>query len=335
MMQNRFTESKDFLAAILDGLPVGVIAFNMQGAITMCNDRLIQSLGIDKTSSQLLEGNILPYLRELPELHQTVVQCLTEHRNPFLFDALPFLDRYLSIAGRRIPNGMVLTVEDVTSKKQQESDNLNAILQAQENERQRMAREIHDGIGPILSTIKLHLGSLYKEVGEVSAKTKARMVTMSELIQEVATDIRDISHTLMPSVLTDLGLVAALENMCRKADNAGVIDVKFFHSGFHERMESSLALGVFRIAQELLNNALKHAKAEQINVQLVKHPHSIMLTVEDDGDGFDDDPDGSPAEAGIGLRNVETRTAALGGQFHLEAQLGHGVLATIEIPILS
>lgn len=97
MMQNRFSESNEFLAAILEGLPLGVIAFNMQGAITMCNQRSIQSLGIEKSPSQLLEKNILPYLRELPELHQMVVQCLTDHRSPFLFDPLPFQERYLGM----------------------------------------------------------------------------------------------------------------------------------------------------------------------------------------------------------------------------------------------
>ena len=137
----------------------------------------------------------------------------------------------------------------------------------------------------------------------------------------------------MPSVLTDLGLVAALENMCRKADMAGEIEVKFFHTGFHDRLDTSLELGIFRIAQELLNNAFKHANAQQITLQLVKHPHSIMLTLEDDGEGFDYDLEYDLMHHGIGLRNVETRTAALGGQFHLEAQLGQGVLATIEIPL--
>jgi two-component system NarL family sensor kinase len=153
-----------------------------------------------------------------------------------------------------------------------------------------------------------------------------------QLIDSMAIEMRSISHSLMPRVLEDFGLVDALENLCNKLDNTNKIKVSFLNVGVNKRCDKLVELGLYRITQELINNAIKHSKAQTIQVQLIHRSDSLMLMVEDDGIGFDlnnikDD------DEGIGLLNVESRAKAFGGDFFLDTADGRGVIATIEIPI--
>ncbi len=332
-MQNNFTETHEFLVSIIGNVPYGIIAVDMEGYIIMCNEKALAHLNIEKTVNEALETYFTDYLAELPSFRNILENRLISGRKAFDLNAIPFHENYLTIKSRRILNGMIITIEDVTYSKELENFNLNAMLKGQESERRRLAKEIHDGIGPLMSTIKLHLDTVQSELEDVPPKVLKKINSMGELIHEVADDIRNISHALMPSALIDLGLVAALDNLCQKANDSGKIQVNFYHSGMENRIEQNMALGIFRITQELLNNAFKYAQANIINIQLIKHPESIMLMVEDDGIGFDKNRLKDQIGNGIGLRNIQTRAKTLGGHFNLDTQVGKGVLATVEIPL--
>ena len=334
MMQNNiYTETPEFLVAILEALPFGIVAIDMNGYITMCNEQVLIELNIKKKIAGVVEKHFSNYLENVPILKEMLENRLAKGGKPFDLTAIPFYEKRLTIRGRTILNGMIITIENVTHAKEQERSNLNAMLEGQETERRRLSREIHDGIGPVMSTIKLHLDAVKSELKEVPEKTLKKINSMSELIHGIADDIRSISHALMPGALVDLGLVAALDNLCQKANESEKVQVNFYHSGMEKRLDIKLALGLFRIAQELLNNAFKYAQASTINVQLIKHPESIMLMVEDDGIGFDKTQIKDLINNGIGLRNIQTRSRALNGHFNIDTQEGRGVLATIEIPL--
>jgi signal transduction histidine kinase len=206
-------------------------------------------------------------------------------------------------------------------------------LEGQENERRRLAKDIHDGIGPLMSTIKMNIESCKKDMGDASEKTLKKMENVEELIQEVANDIRGISHALVPSALNDFGLISTLENLILKANHSETINIKFFNSGMNQRLDPLMELGLYRIIQELLNNALKYSKAKNITIQIIKHPKDITLTVEDDGVGFNKENMPELINSGIGLRNIETRTIAMGGVFSIDTSPGNGVMSTIEVPL--
>ncbi|MBN2521496.1 MAG: sensor histidine kinase, partial [Bacteroidales bacterium] len=199
-------------------------------------------------------------------------------------------------------------------------------------ERKRIAREIHDGIGPLLSTIKIYLESASDDLKEgKNNKVFEKIANITQMIDSVAIDIRSISHDLMPRVLEDFGLVAALENLCDKMNKLNKINVTFYTSGINGRFKK-LEFGIYRIAQELMNNAFKHSEAKNLTLQLIQHKNSIVLMTEDNGIGFDLVKI-TKENTGIGLKNVEARVKALGGILDIDTAIGRGVTTTIEIPI--
>ena len=330
---DNFTETYDFLVAIIGNVPFGIIALDLDGEVTMCNELALKHLNIDKTANQLIEKELLNHISAVPELSEILVKCLDKGRKPFNLLALHLNDSYLNIKGRNILNGMIISIEDITKAKEMELANLTSMLEGQETERRRLAKELHDGIGPLMSTIKLNLDGVKSELSNKYPKASKKIAAMEDLVQTVATDLRGISHALMPSAIVDFGLVTALQNLCMKANDSEKVAVDFYHSGITERLDSNIELGLFRITQELLNNAFKYAQAKAIHVQLIQHKDSIMLTVEDDGVGFEPKKLKELVDKGIGLQNIQTRVETLGGMVHIETQLGQGVMTTIEIPL--
>ncbi len=317
--------------AILQGLPYGILAIGPAGQILFHNEMSLALLSI-KAASGLAD---LSQLDSLPELSAALQESRkTQPASPFQLFAVPFGALFLNFQARPLPaGGLILSIEDVTRSRQAERHTLRTILDAQEGQRRKLSKEMHDGIGPLISTIKLNLDALAMEIGQPSPKASQMIESITELLQTMSKDIRSISHNLMPSVLVDFGLVAALENLCQRVNSSGKVQANFFHAGMKERLDPKLALGMYRIAQELMHNAVKHARADVINVQLIKHPDSIVLMVEDDGIGFQPQELEERPDKGIGLQNIQTRAKSLGGTFLLESQPGAGVLATVEVPL--
>ena len=322
------------LESIITSAPYGIVVAKREGTLLLAN-----SLG--RAYLRLPEGEgypISPYLEAIPGLAEQLAFPLKEPVAGFDLLAVKTSQYYLTIRGRLVEQGLALSIIDVTRAKKTEQHMLDAILEASEAQRRKLSKEIHDGIGPLISTIKLNLDALQLELGEEPPPRAAQMIeSMSELLKAMSNDIRSISHNLMPNVLVDFGLVAALENLCQRVNSSGKVKANFYHSNIRERMGQKVALGLYRITQELINNAVKYARATTINVQLIRHSDSIVLMVEDDGIGFSPhQPENTIGiDKGIGLRNIQTRVRSLGGSFILESQPGEGVLATIEVPLSS
>ncbi len=319
------------LESIIESLPYGIIAIGADGSLLLAN-----SLG--RAYLNLPEGEGVPvkaYLGRIPGLGEQLEFPMKNHATSFDLLAVGFGSLFLTIRGRAIPQGLALSIIDVTRAKEAEQQMLDAMLEATEIQRRKLSKEIHDGIGPLISTIKHNLDALHLELKEPPARALQMIESMSELLQTMSNDIRSISHNLMPNVLVDFGLVAALEGLCQRVNSSGKVQANFYHSNLRERLGRKVALGLYRIAQELINNAVKHAQANTINVQLIRHSDSIVLMVEDDGTGFSlHQPDMMYGrDKGIGLKNIQARVRSLGGTFILDASPGEGVLATIEVPL--
>lgn len=319
---------------ILKELPYGCVYLDQEGIIQYFNQKVLKILGIPTNEWAIEKMHISDILLGFPSLSSTIDHFLQSGKASIDLKAIPLDDQFINLKGRVVSKGILITIEDITKEKEKEIDNLQAILDAQERERRRIAKEIHDGVGPIMSTIKLHLDALKADISPKQEHLLQKIGIMDELTNQVADDIRSISHALMPSALIDLGLVEALGNLCHRATESKKIDVHFFHSGIDKSLDIHLSLGLYRIAQELINNALKHAKAETINVQLIKHTDSILLMVEDDGQGFDKKEWRQLLQNGNGLRNIQTRTRAMGGLWTMDTHKGRGMISSIEIPII-
>jgi len=325
----KFIKTKDFLLSVIRDAPNGIIAFDLEGNITIANNNAIILLGLESIAGNLLEMKIFDILTDLEEVKIRIQKCLAKDRKNFNIEEVFFQNKYLGFKGRKISGGMVVSVADNTSIKESKYIALNSLMEGQELERKRLARDIHDGIGPILSTVKMNLANIEDDIVNPAPILKEKFRRSYQMIDEAAGDLRSISHNLMPKVLSDFGLSEALETLCEKIDATRSINVEFINTGLYDRLDEVTELGLYRICQELINNTLKYAHAKKVTLQLIKRNEAIRLMYEDDGIGFDPEK----VTNGIGLMNIENRARALAGQSVIDSRPDKGMTATIEIPI--
>jgi signal transduction histidine kinase len=219
-------------------------------------------------------------------------------------------------------------------EKKLEANLVQAIIEGQERERRRLAREIHDGIAPLLSSAKFELDLFLEELREHGKDiSDERLMNIRSTIDTISTDLRNLSHRLMPRLLEKFGLLSAIQNLVTRAGSTTKAKVDLIcNLNPQERFEREIELNLFRCCQELLTNAVKHASASRITVQVIRHESSIVLMVEDDGKGFNPEELNQESE-GIGLLNIETRARTLNGEFLIESITGKGTLISIELPV--
>ncbi|WP_018478956.1 sensor histidine kinase [Pontibacter roseus] len=211
---------------------------------------------------------------------------------------------------------------------------LEAALEAQEAERRRVARDLHDEVGGMLALIRLNIGQVARQSAEAQTATETALRAKQQLDEAIGS-VRRISHDLMPVVLEKMGLVQAIKGMAHSFPPDGGLEMRFTHNLDQQRLDARQELLLFRILQELLNNSLKHAGASLITVDLHKTATEASLTYTDNGRGFDYQPvqQGGEQAGGLGLRNLESRVALLNGRFHYNSRRGAGIKAEIVIPI--
>jgi PAS domain S-box-containing protein len=209
-----------------------------------------------------------------------------------------------------------------------------ARVQAQEDERRRIAREIHDGLGQMLTAIKFNL-EILEDMITVEQDGQDRIHDMKGLLDDVMKEAREISHNLMPSVLDDFGLIPALQLLSEQFTNRTAIKAQFHTSGITERLDPQMEIGLYRIAQESLNNVAKHAEATEVNLQFIRYPEGIRLVIEDNGKGIIERPDivRATGKGGMGLVSMRERAASFGGVLTIDSTPKSGTFITIEIPL--
>jgi two-component system NarL family sensor kinase len=205
---------------------------------------------------------------------------------------------------------------------------LQAELESQETERRRLAADLHDSIGGMLSTIRVGMATMARQLGNPESMDQTK-----QMLDDTITSVRRISRDLMPSTLEKFGLIHALRELCERFQNTSGIQIDFIEEGRIEDFEKNRQLMIFRIVQELLNNAIKHAQATRIVVHL-KAESVIGISVEDDGVGFDAEAVKKDAQngRGLGLFNIENRARLLGGKIVYASQGKSGSKTTLTIP---
>ena len=201
--------------------------------------------------------------------------------------------------------------------------NIESVIYAQEEERQRIAKDLHDGIIQQLTSLKFGLKKIFENNEDENSKK------IFSQLEESTSELRNISHQMMPKALNDLGVVAAIEDMLNKSLNPVNINFNFETFGITERLKQNIEITLFRVCQELINNIIKHSKANQASVQLFKSGNNIMLIVEDNGIGMNT----SKISEGIGLMNISSRLDTVSGKVNFEPSPNSGTLATVKIPL--
>jgi signal transduction histidine kinase len=207
-----------------------------------------------------------------------------------------------------------------------------AIIEAEEKERTRIARELHDGIGQQLSAVKLNISGLQASLNTNSIEEKIMLQNAIDLIDESVKEVRVVSHSMMPNALIKSGLVSAVKEFINKISSSGSLKINLEIVGLSERLEQTVETVLFRVLQELVNNIIKHAKASEVSIQLIRHEEELTILIEDNGVGFDVDKV-LAKEGGIGLKNIQSRVAFLNGQVFFDSHLNKGTTVTIEIPV--
>ncbi|HZI25075.1 MAG TPA: sensor histidine kinase [Chryseolinea sp.] len=205
---------------------------------------------------------------------------------------------------------------------------MEATMESEENERRRLAGELHDSVGGMLSTIRVGLSTLAKQLPD------SKIVDQSKLmLDDTLTSVRRISLDLMPSTLEKFGLVPALRELCERFQATALIPINFEEHGNMREIESKRELKIFRIVQELMNNAIKHAQATAIGV-VVSWDDELKITVEDNGIGFDLSQKFSSSTngSGLGLYNMQNRSRLLNARLDFDAQANKGSKITLAVP---
>ncbi|MGH1388295.1 sensor histidine kinase [Kordia sp.] len=208
--------------------------------------------------------------------------------------------------------------------KQQELLSIDAMIAGQEKERRRVAIELHDDLGSLMTTIKFYCESML-------TNKKVSMNKVNELLDEAYTKIRKLAHTKNSGVLASQGLVPAIKKMALAMSQSDTIKFDVHIFGMENRMENSTELNVFRIIQELSANIMKHASASYVNIQLTQYEDILNIMVEDNGIGFEAAK--MNEYEGIGLKSIEKKVEYMGGTFTIDSMLTKGTSIIIDIPL--
>lgn len=232
--------------------------------------------------------------------------------------------------------GVVLIREIFYSLKRADVDRIrsernviNAIINTEEKERKRFAKDLHDGLGPLMSTVKMSLSALGEKIADPTGKVV--LDNTNHLVNEAINTLKDISNNLSPHMLSNFGLSSALSAFIAKINQTKVIEIDFKTNMESVRLETDKEVVVYRAACELINNSIRHSGASRIEIDLNKHEKFITLQFCDNGRGFDTAILESEDTKGMGLSNIETRVRSVDGVFILESTPGKGTSALIKI----
>jgi two-component system, NarL family, sensor kinase len=205
-----------------------------------------------------------------------------------------------------------------------------SIIDAEEKERSRIAKDLHDGVGQMMSAARMNLSSFSNELQLQNKEQQHSLSNIINLVDESCKEVRAVSHSMMPQVLLKKGLPQAVEDLVSKI-NTDVLAINMHYEGFEERPHGNTETILFRVLQECVNNTLKHAEAKHMDISLLKEAQSISISIEDDGKGFVRHT--ADAEEGIGLKNIESRIRFLKGEIDFDTAPGKGTSIVIHVPL--
>ena len=207
---------------------------------------------------------------------------------------------------------------------------VDSMIKGQEDERSRLAKDLHDGLGGLLSGVKYSLSNM-KDNLIITPDNMAVFERSLDMLDTSIKELRRVAHNMMPEMLTKFGLDEALKEYCNTINATGLLSVKFQSLGMDSRLDKSVEIIVFRIVQELLNNILKHAVATEAFVQLIRQETRLNMVVEDNGKGMDIGL--TETSKGAGWVNIRSRVDYLKGQLDIHSELGKGTLINIEFNV--
>jgi len=204
-----------------------------------------------------------------------------------------------------------------------------AVIEAEERERKRIAGDLHDGVGQVMSAARMNMSVISNEIPFANDDQRKAFDKAMALVDEGCREVRNVSHTIMPNALLKTGLASAIRDFVQKIDHR-VLEVNLYTDGLDERLPSNIEIVLYRVVQECVNNVIKHSGANTLDITLVKDEDGISITIEDNGKGFDLNE--ARKKEGVGLQNLQTRINYLKGTIEWDTAPGKGTVVTIHVP---
>ncbi|TYP98700.1 hypothetical protein C7447_10215 [Tenacibaculum adriaticum] len=223
------------------------------------------------------------------------------------------------------------TQKNLSLIKEQEINTINAMVNGQEKERKRIAEDLHDNLGSVLATLKLHFENLKLNREKKHFNQDELYEKTEKLIDETYLKVRSIAHVKNAGVIANQGLLSAIKMMSDKISSANKISIEVLDFGLNKRLENNIEIIVFRIVQELITNIIKHAEASNVSINLSQYDNNLNVIIEDNGKGFDINK--INYNNGMGLGSIKTRVKHLKGDFDIDSTLGKGTSIIFNIPL--
>ena len=217
------------------------------------------------------------------------------------------------------------------NRREAEKKILHAVIQTEEKERRRLAKDLHGGLGPLLSTVKMAMTSLLQMEND---DNKKKIVENSDLvITEAIRSLKEISNNLSPHVLDNFGLASAIKNFGTKIEQTQSVNFVFNSNMYDVRLDYNTEIILYRVVCELINNTLKHANARKIEIELNKHNRILTLMYKDDGKGFNVSKILNTPHEGMGYSNIMTRIKSIKGSINIESEKDSGTTVLVIVNI--
>ncbi len=331
--ENALMESEKKLKTIFNSSNDVIIISDLNGKILDINHAALNLF--DYNRNHFLSNTITVLTNEKDKILQNIktIQTNTSH----IFSAELFTRQNkgipFEINGKVVDydggKAILFMARDVTERKLLERKVMNAIIETEEHERRRFAEELHDGLGPLLSSIKMYVNFLAEKKNE--AKKASIIQGLFEVIDEAIIGLKEISNKLSPHILDDFGLIAAIKTFSEKISSSETININVHTNDEELQLHKKVEIVLYRIICELINNTIKHAEASQIHIKLMQDNNLITLQYTDDGKGFSTEDVMKYKNKGLGLINIQNRIQSYNGKFTVESRKNEGAKVTIRL----
>lgn len=338
--QKKVEESEYRYRQLFETNPVALILLSLEKlSITDANTSALNLFG--KKLNELLNLPIT-YLRpDFEELSPEKIRMQISHELNKTIEASLRIDqnRVIRAEIKTAPidpqhkDTCIVAINDITLLREAEKIVLRSLIEGEDRERRRVAGEIHDSLGQNLTAASLNFNAVKSLIDQLDDPRKEKFALGLSFLNSAIDESRNIAMNLMPRAIDDFGLIPALQSLFTRISKAGNFQINFYENiKSNYRIPRNLELTLYRISQEALNNVLKHARAQNVYVQLLLHQNELILTFEDDGVGFEFS-ESSPVNKGMGLLSISNRVKAMSGLFEIDSKPGKGTVLTIRIPL--
>jgi PAS domain S-box-containing protein len=344
--QQALRESEDKLRLLLDSTAEAIYGIDLEGRCTFCNSACLRALGYQRVEDLLgmnmhelihhtrADGSLFPVEEcGIVRAFRTGEGVHVEDEVLWRANGTSFPVEYWSHPQRRGQEvvGAVVTFLDITERKRTESALANVtrrLIGAEEQERTRIARELHDDIGQRLALLNVELGQF--DSSHLLAEVASHIGELQKQSAEIASDVQSLSHRLHSSKVEYLGVATAMRGFCKEFSAQQHVEIVFAHDAIPTTVPSDVSLCLFRILQEALHNAVKHSGVRHLDAELRASSDSIDLTVRDSGSGFDVQE--AMKTSGLGLISMAERIKLVGGQLAIESHRNRGTTIHARVP---